>query len=92
MVKIKEKKKEKRKLNSGKKLNSAVVKINSAVVKINFPLSHPQTSLPATRAVTVHSFDWLAFAVKLVWWAALAVVPVKWRVPNFAGTACHSPG
>ena len=37
----------------------------------------------------VHSFDWLAFTVKLVWWAA---VPGKWRVPNFVGTARHSQG
>jgi len=27
--------------------------------------------VPATRAAVMLSFDWLAFAVKLLWWAAL---------------------
>ena len=36
--------------------------------------------MPATRAQVTLSFDWLAFAVKLVWRAA---VPGKLRVPNW---------
>ena len=52
----------------GKKLISTVVK------KINFhggknqlfPLRHTQISVQSTRARVTLSFDWLAFAVKLV--------------------------
>jgi len=56
-----------------------VVKINFRGDKINFHrgknqfyfLWHTQISVLATRARVTVSFDWLAFAVNLFWWAAV---------------------
>ena len=55
------------------------------MVKINFlPLWHPQTSVPATRAQVTPSFDWLAFAVKLVRNKFYRECqPIKWECYKF---------
>ena len=58
------------------------------MLKINFlPLWHPQTSVPATRAQVTLSFDWLAFAVKLVRWPRTRFFrecqPIKWECYKF---------
>jgi len=59
------------------------------VVKINFrggknqlfPLCHAQISVPSTRARLTLSFDWLAFAVKLVYVGSCTREMA--RVPNW---------